>query len=169
MNASLPTPIEFEVEGPVQAEVFVVWRNGERLELTGPCGAAPWYIEVGAGEHPLEVVTRLATAALGIPRLVHSTSWRRDREAVVLSFLVVVDASQVGDDRESVPIGRSELARSAATAAPLDISYTQVLEHALRHLAWLARDDPVVSAELEHEWQVLLGSYVPEPFRALGV
>jgi hypothetical protein len=168
MNASLPEPVEFEVEGPVQAEVFVVWRNGERLELTGPCGAAPWYIEVGAGEHPLEVVNRVATEALGKPRLVHSTSWRRDREAVILTFLVVVAANQVDGEFESASIGRSDLARSAATAAPAAISYGQVLEHALRHLAWLARDDPVVRTELEREWHVLLGSYVPEPFQALG-
>lgn len=40
---------EFDIEGPVQAEVSVLWLNGEQLELTGPCGAAPWYIEVGAG------------------------------------------------------------------------------------------------------------------------
>ncbi len=168
MQAGLPAAVEFEVVGPVQAEVFVVWRNGEQLELTGPCGAAPWYIEVGAGEHPLEVVTRMATDVLGPPRLVHSTSWRRDREAVILTFLVVLEPAQVPQEQESVPIGRSELARSAATAAPVDISYGQVLEHALRHLAWLARDDPVVSAELEREWHAALSGYVPEPFRALG-
>src|SRR5262245_41973010 len=145
MQAGMPAAIAFEVVGPVQAEVFVVWRNGEHLELTGPCGAAPWYVEVGAGEHPLEVVTRVATEALGAPRLVHSTAWRRDREAVILGFVVVLKADQVQRDQESVAISRSQLARSAATAAPVDISYAQVLEHALRHLAWLARDDPVVS------------------------
>jgi hypothetical protein len=162
--------VEFECEGPVQAEVFVVWRNGEQLELTGPCGAAPWYIEVGAGEHPVDVVTRVASDALGgKPRLVHSTSWRRDRDAVILSFLVVVNESQLAQSEGSVPIGRAALARSTATEAPVDISYGQVLEHALRHLAWLAHDDPVVSAELEPEWHTLLGGYVPEPFRALGV
>src|SRR5689334_285174 len=102
MSAIVAEPVEFEVEGPVQAEVFVVWRNGGRLELTGPCGAAPWYIEVGGGEHPLEVVDRVATRALGKPRLVHSTSWRRDREAVILTFLVVVGPEHVGGELESV-------------------------------------------------------------------
>ncbi len=31
----------------MQAELFVVWLNDGRLELTGPCGAAPWIIELG--------------------------------------------------------------------------------------------------------------------------
>src|SRR5947209_1548929 len=142
MNEPGLPPIEFDCEGPVQAEVFVVWLNGDRLELSGPCGAAPWYIEVGAGEHPLDVATRVVGQALGPPRLVHSTSWRRDREAVILSFLVVVEPQQVRE-LDSEPVGRRELARSAATTAPPDIAHAQVLEHALRHLAWLAHDDPV--------------------------
>lgn len=29
-----------DVEGPVQAELFVVWLNGGQLELTGPCGGS---------------------------------------------------------------------------------------------------------------------------------
>ena len=79
MNEPGLPAIEFDCEGPVQAEVFVVWLNGARLELSGPCGAAPWYIEVGAGEHPLDVVSHVVGQALGPPRLVHSTSWRRER------------------------------------------------------------------------------------------
>jgi hypothetical protein len=43
-----------------------------------------------------------------------------------------------------------------------------VVEHGLRHLAWLASDDPVVRAELPEAWQAALAGYVPEPFRALG-
>jgi len=42
-----------------------------------------------------------------------------------------------------------------------------VLEHALRHLAWLVRDDPAIAGALP-EWPELLAGYVPEPFRALG-
>ena len=67
-----------EVEGPVQAEVFVVWLNGDHLELTGPCGAAPWLIELGDVEHPVAVVERIVRDVVGPPVLVHSTSWRRD-------------------------------------------------------------------------------------------
>jgi hypothetical protein len=160
-------PDPWEVAGPVQAEVFVVWLNGDHLELTGPCGAAPWIIELGETDHPVAVVDRIVRDVVGEPRLVHSTSWRRDREAVILSFVVVIDGELV-DGMESEPIARTELARSAATAAPRAIAHSQVVEHGLRHMAWLAREDPVVAAELPSEWRTALERYVPEPFRNLG-
>lgn len=160
-------PDGFDVEGPVQAEVFVVWLAGDHLELTGPCGAAPWLLELGATDHPVEVVTRIVRDVVGEPLLVHSTSWRRDRGAVILSFVVVIDAALVGS-MASLPITRSELARGDATAAAREIATTQVVEHGLRHMAWLAQDDPVVAAELPTGWRTLLAEYVPEPFRNLG-
>jgi hypothetical protein len=160
-------PNGIDVEGPVQAEVFVLWLNGDRLELTGPCGAAPWIIEMGATDHPVEVVDRIFRDTVGAPRVIHSTSWRRDRNAVVLSFVAVIDRDLV-DGMDSAPIGRAELARSEATVAPRHIAHEQVVEHGLRHLAWLAQDDPVVAAELPIGWRAVLAGYVPEPFRTLG-
>jgi hypothetical protein len=157
----------FDVEGPVQAEVFVVWLHDGRLESTGPCGSGPWMLEVGASEHPVDVVGRIVRGAIGEPILVHSTSWRRDRDAVILSFVVVIDGSLVGS-MESTAITRIDLARSGATAAPASIASAQVVEHGLRHLAWLVQDDPVVAAELSDAWADALADYVPEPFRALG-
>jgi len=160
-------PAGFDVEGPVQAEVFVVWLSGDHLELTGPCGPAPWLLELGEADHPVEVVTRFVNDVVGAPLLVHSTSWRRERGAVILSFVVVIDAALVGS-MDSLPIERSELARGEATAAPRDIATTQVVEHGLRHMAWLAQDDPVVAAGLPDGWRVQLARYTPEPFRNLG-
>jgi hypothetical protein len=104
---------------------------------------------------------------VGDPLLVHSTSWRRDRDAVILSFVVVIEGGLVGE-MASVPIARSELARSEATAAPSDIATSAVVEHGLRHMAWLAKDDPIVAETLDDPWKMLLAAYVPEPFRALG-
>ena len=124
-------------------------------------------LEVGAAEHPVDVVSRIVRDVIGEPMLVHSTSWRRDRGAVILTFVVVIDPALVGS-MASAPIDRAELARSAATAAPRDIAWGQVVEHGLRHLAWLVRDDPVVAAELPSPWVAALAGYVPEPFRALG-
>lgn len=160
-------PDGIDVEGPVQAEVYVVWLAGDHLELTGPCGAAPWLIELGETEHPLEAVDRIVRGVIGSLRLVHSTSWRRDHGAVVLAFIAVIDPEQVGT-METAPIGRAELARGGATAAPSEIASDQVVEHGLRHLAWLATDDPVVRAELSDAWRRALAGYVPEPFRSLG-
>jgi len=136
-------------------------------ELAGPCGPEPWYMEVGAEEDPLEVVRRLAHDLMGEPLLVHSTSWRRARGSVVLSFVVVIGDDQAAE-LAGIPIQRVDLARSEATRAPKSIQYQQVLEHGLRHLAWLAREDSVVGVTLSHEWKGALASYVPEPFRHLA-
>jgi hypothetical protein len=100
-------PDGFDVEGPVQAEVFVVWLAGDHLELTGPCGPAPWLLELGANDHPVEVVSRIVRDVVGEPLLVHSTSWRHDRDAVILSFVVVID-DPVGS-MASLPIARASL------------------------------------------------------------
>lgn len=156
-----------DVEGPVLVEVFVLCLRAGAIELTGPCGAAPWYIEKAAGEHPVDVVYRLVADVIGEPELVHSTSWRQSEEGVILSFFVVVDPELV-ESMGSTALVRGELARSGAATAPAAIATGQVLEHAVRHLAWLARDDEVVQAKLSEEWLGALAPYLPEPFRNLG-
>lgn len=140
--------------------------HGGQAELAGPCGPDPWFIEVGADDDPVEVVTRLSRNLMGDPLLVHSTSWRRARGAVVLSF-VVVNADDQAPQLVGLPIARTELARSGPTSAATDIAATQVLEHGLRHLAWLAKEDETVGSTLSDEWKELLTTYVPEPFRHL--
>ena len=166
-RAMTRTPAGWDVDSPVQAEVFVVWLDGDRLQLTGPDGPQAWLLQLGPTEHPVEVVDRIVRDLLGAPLLVHSTSWRRDRDAVILSFVVVIPEELVGP-MASVPIDRAELARSEATAAPREIATAAVVEHGLRHLAWLVRDDEVVAATLSPEWRPVLDAYVPEPFRVLG-
>lgn len=153
-------------EGPVQAEVFVLRLKGGAPELAGPCGPEPWYLEVGAEEDPVEVVSRLSRNVLGPPLLVHSTSWRRARGSVILSFIVVIGDAQAAE-LAGVPIGRAQLARSGATEAATSIAAVQVIEHGLRHLSWLAQDDPVVRTVLSDEWKSVLAGYVPEPFQHL--
>jgi hypothetical protein len=152
------------VEGPVQLEVFVLRMKDGNPELAGPCGPDPWYIEVTAEDDPVEVVSRLSRNLMGEPVLVHSTSWRRARGAVVLSF-VVVNADNQAAHLAGIPLLRVELARSEATSAARAIAAAQVLEHGLRHLAWLAKEDPVVIAALNDDWKRALTDYRPEPFR----
>jgi hypothetical protein len=135
-------------------------------ELTGPDGPNAWYLEVNEDEDPMEVVDRIASLQLGPPLLVHSTSWRRARHAVVLSFVVVLGDAQ-RTDLPGVPVGRAELARNSATAPAAAIATSQVVEHGLRHLAWLAKEDEVVRGVLSPAWRELLAEYVPEPFRHL--
>lgn len=135
-------------------------------ELAGPCGPEPWYLEVATDEDPMEVVKRLSTNLLGAPLLVHSTSWRRARGGVILSFIVVI-ADQQASQLTGVPIERAVLARAAATEAPRSIAATQVIEHGLRHLSWLVREDVVVQSVLDEKWKQVLSAYVPEPFQHL--
>jgi hypothetical protein len=159
-------PDGWNVEGPVRAEIFMIWLNADRLELTGPDGARPWILQLADGEHPVEAVERIVSGLVGPPVLVHSTSWRRDGSAVILSFVVVIGPEQA-TEMESAPISRAELARSEATRAPATIGHAQVLEHGLRHVAWLAQDDDVVAERLTGRWRDALAAYVPEPFRSL--
>jgi hypothetical protein len=157
----------WDVDGPVRAEIFLIWLNGDRPELAGPDGPIPWIIQLEDTEHPVEVVDRIVSGLVGPPIVVHSTSWRRDRSAVILSFVAVIGPEQAGA-MASAPIDRSELARSDARRAPASIGHAQVLEHGLRHLAWLVQDDPVVADRLSGGWREALADYVPEPFRSLG-
>lgn len=115
----------------------------------------------------MEVVKRLSTNLMGPPLLVHSTSWRRGPGGVLLSFLVVVGEDQA-TDLTSVPIDRTDLARNTATEAASGVATSQVVEHALRHVAWLAQDDQAVKAALSPAWLAVLAGYVPEPFRHFG-
>lgn len=147
--------------------MFVLRLHEGIPELAGPCGPDPWYIEVGPDDDPVEVVRRLAANLMGEPLVVHSTSWRRARGSVILSFVVVNHEGQA-PELEGIPVGRADLARGGATQAAVSIAYQQVLEHGLRHLSWLAREDPVVQDVLSSEWKSVLSGYVPEPFQHLS-
>ena len=155
----------FTVQGPVQAEIMVLAVYGGKLVLTGPCGgAAPWYVEVAKGADPLQTVTAITKVNVGDPALVHSTSWRRAHGGVVLTFIAVVDAADVGT-LSRMKVERSELIRGEATSALVPAE--AVIEHGLRHLAWLTQDDPVIAAALPAGWLSTLNGYIPEPFRRL--
>jgi hypothetical protein len=112
------------------------------------------------------VVSSAMERVVGAPIVVHSTSWRRDRDGVILSFVAVISA-ELAATMPALPLVRADLARGGATTAPAKVATTQVAEHGLRHLAWLIRDDPVVAQRLDPGWHTLLEDYVPEPFRHL--
>ncbi|HEX7171635.1 MAG TPA: hypothetical protein VF365_03385 [Candidatus Limnocylindria bacterium] len=164
MRTQEPPP--WDVDGPVRGEVFLVWLNDDHLELTGPDGAVPWIMQLDDVEHPVEAVDRIVRGLVGAPLVVHSTSWRREGPAVLLSFVAVIGPEQAAG-MASEPIPRATLARSEATRAPSAIGHAQVLEHGIRHLAWLAQDDEAVAHRLSPDWRRALGDYVPEPFRSL--
>ena len=98
----------------------------------------------------------------------HSTSWRHDRGRLVLTYLAALeDPGDPPEGFEAAPVRRADLARGSATGPPPAIGVEAVVEHALRHLAWLLGDDPAIRRTLGPEWSRLLATYQPEPFRAI--
>jgi hypothetical protein len=168
-----------QIEGPVSQapwspeflaqtlELLIVHRTPDGITALRPVHAPSlqlgWRPGVAA-----DAVLAAALARYGLEaRVLHSTSWRHDREHVVLTYLAVVDAPDgVNENLVGERVSRAELARGTATAAPAAIAGAQVLEHALRHLAWLLDDDPVVAAALP-DWREVLAGYGPEPFAGL--
>lgn len=101
--------------------------------------------------------------------VVHSTSWRHEEGRVILTYVAVVKppAALPPDSLLELRIERARLARGDATSAPPAIGVAAVLEHAMRHLSWLVKDDPAISAVLA-DWKSALAAFEPEPFRALA-
>ena len=148
-------------------EVLFAYLGADGIHALRPVHADSLWLGLAPGSNPSDVVIG-AAARYGLgPIVVHSTSWRHAEARIVLTYLAIVEPpTDASPHLVDAPVTRSELARGDATAAPAAIAINQVFEHALRHLAWLVRDDPAVSAAVP-EWREPLGNYVPEPFRGL--
>ena len=84
---------------------------------------------------------------------------------MILTYVAIVPHAVQHAYLEPKRIGRAVLARGEATAAPTVVDIEQVIEHAVRHLAWLVSDDPVIATALA-SWREVLAGFTPEPFRA---
>jgi hypothetical protein len=145
----------------------VCLKDGVVLSLK-PLHADSFVVGWPQGAKP-EQVAGQALGSIGLdPVVLHSTSWRHNGDEVVLTYLAVVASDYdllapwtVG------PVQRAILARGSETGPPLSIGVNQVIEHALRHLAWLLHDDQAIMSALPG-WREALRDYVPEPFQALN-
>lgn len=145
----------------------VALREGRIVAFRPDC-AGSFVVGWPAGERPEEVAARALRGLDLVPIVLHSTSWRHAGGEVVLTYVAVVGPDAATPESWKVePVGQVELARGDATRPPSSIDVAQVLEHALRHVAWLMKDDAVVRDELD-DWEKVMEAYVPEPFRALG-
>jgi class 3 adenylate cyclase/CRP-like cAMP-binding protein/tetratricopeptide (TPR) repeat protein len=146
----------------------VFLRDGAVWHLR-PHDAGSWLVPGSASTHPgAAAVTALEAAGLSA-RAVHSTSWRHEKGRLVLTYLAVLeDPGEPPTGLRAEPARRASLARGSAVEPPPAIGVDAVVEHALRHLAWLLADDPAVRQVLGPEWSAALADYQPEPFRALG-
>lgn len=150
-------------------EVLPVGLRDGRLFWLKPVHADSLRVGLSASARPGEVVLEVLGWYPLQPIVVHSTSWRHEEGRVILTYVaaVVPPGELPPDSLAERPVGRAELARADAMAAPKAIGVEAVLEHALRHLAWLVKDDPVVMHELA-PWRDVLAAFQPEPFRALA-
>jgi hypothetical protein len=149
-------------------EAIVLYLDPSGIRHVYPHGRetlrAPWDPDLDPTESIVDTVAELGLA----PTMVHSTSWRIVRRQVVLTFLVVVDEpADLPASCEVEQVSRAELARGRATGAPEAIHLSQVVEHGLRHLAWLVAEDGAIHHSLA-SWSQALATYRPEPFRAFG-
>ena len=148
-------------------EVFIVALAPSGLRHYRPIHAASLRLGMAVGSSPGDLVVGAVRRYGLVPIVAHSTSWRSVPGRVILTYVAAVAAPEslspyLADDE----IGRTDLARGEANTAPTSVGESQVLEHALRHLSWLVRDDPAVGTALV-AWRPTLEAYLPEPFRNL--
>ena len=148
-------------------EVFPVCLGPDGLIHLRPIHAPSLRLPMGVGRDPAGLVLTAVGRYDLVPIVVHSTSWRPEPDRVILSYVAAVEAPRSPNPFLAAdPVDRVDLARGDSTAAPASIGVLQVLEHALRHLSWLVREDPAVRVALG-EWRPWLEPYVPEPFQNL--
>jgi len=150
-------------------EVLPVGLRDGRLFWMKPIHADSLRVGLPAAAKPGEVVLDVLKWYPLEPVVVHSTSWRHEEQRIVLTYVAVITppVKLPPDSLVELPVGHAELARGDALAAPPAIGVDAVLEHALRHLSWLAKDDPAVRVSLD-TWKEALAGFEPEPFRALA-
>jgi hypothetical protein len=148
-------------------EVFIVALAPSGLRHFRPIHAGSLRLGMAVRSSPGDLVVS-AVERYGLAAIVaHSTSWRSEPGRVILTYVAAVATPDaLSPYLADEPVGRTDLARGQATAAPTAIAESQVLEHALRHLSWLVRDDPAVGTALA-AWGPALEAYVPEPFQNL--
>lgn len=149
-------------------EVLPIGLDGNGLYWMKPLHAESLRVGLPSSARPADVVLDVLKWYPLSPIVVHSTSWRHEEGRIILTYVAAVEAAGdlPKDSLIALPVKRAKLARGGAKSAPMQIAVDAVIEHALRHLAWLVRDDPAVMKELDG-WKTALSGFEPEPFRAL--
>ncbi len=150
-------------------EILPVYLKGGEIWWLRPRAGPSLQVDGDGSGHPGDAVASTLKSYGVHPVAVHSTSWRFERGRLVVTYLAVLDDSDpTVEGFHATEVRRRELARGTAFDPPPTIEIDHVVEHALRHLAWLSRDDPVISDLLHSGWFGALEAYEPEPFRSLS-
>ena len=154
--------------GPsVFLEVFPVYLSGGKPFVLVPGGEESWQFPMlnSGPAHDL-VRNRLLAYSLE-PEIIHSTSWRQDRQKLIITYLVVIrDPAKTSEGFETFPVVKSGIVRGGATSPPRNIPTQAVINHAFQHLAWLLQTDPVVRETLAEDWEKVLQTFQPQPARS---
>jgi hypothetical protein len=150
-------------------EVLAICLRDGKLFWLKPLHADSLRVGLSPTAKPGEVVLDMLKWYPLVPLVVHSTSWRAEEGRIILTYVACVQppGKLPPDALDIRPVARAEIARGGAMAPPTAIGVEAVLEHALRHLSWLVRDDPAIETALA-AWKPELAAFTPEPFRALG-
>jgi hypothetical protein len=169
LDARPGRPAEASPDRPAALlEILPVIVTAGSIRSLRPPDAASWQVACPPGDDPGPVVVEALRARGLRPSVVHSTSWRHQDGRLVLTYLVVLATGErAAGGLVSLPVRPGPLARGGAITAPAGLDVDQVLHHALRHLAWLQREDPAVAAELDVAWAAALAGHRPAPFHAL--
>lgn len=132
----------------------------------------PWMLPHQPNRHPNEVIIQHLLAIFGMlvdmqRTIVHSTSWRYDAacDQILLTYLVVLphDAWLETQYIAFEPIKATNIRHGQHHLPPEQLAPSEVLAHALDHLAALSSYDPAIQRVLEPAWEAILHTRRPQP------
>lgn len=139
-------------------ELIPVGLDREGLFWIRPLHADSLRVGLPASARPAEVVVDVLKSYPLTAVAVHSSSWRHEGATTVLTYVAVVEPDAAAAATASLAVIR--LCAGEAHA------HGPVVEHAVRHIAWLRLNEPALGAALA-TWDGVLAGLDPEPFRAL--
>ena len=151
--------------GPaVLLEVFPVFLSGKGPVVLIPSDKGSWTFPLlRSGHAHILVQNKLASITLK-PEVIHSTSWRQDKENLLLTYLAIVqNPGEIPEGFNAVPVRQSGIVRGGAASPPPDIPTEAVINHAFQHLAWLYQTDASVREALMGSWKKELQPFQPKP------
>ena len=174
-ETSAPAPLAVRVEvWPVAADRFGIWLvspegDAWRSDLLRADNEPHRAVQQVLREHPEQ--RHAAGGAADSVRLLHSPSWRMDRDAVVLTYVAVLGGHgsheyvrDVWPDARPISHELTDAVGKPFPHGPIEPPtprYIDVLLHGIRHLRFLLDTDDSARAELDDYWQLHLYNLHP--------
>lgn len=124
---------------------------------------------IAADSEPhFEVELLVASYDVGVPSLLHSTSWRPDGQTIVLTYMVVLPCDELVLSRwpgaRPISVELLPTVGNPPTHGPAEVPvprYVDVLHHGLRHLTFLLQTDASARDALAGHWTTHLAQLEP--------